>query len=153
MQEEIERVLLPLIGLPLTDMWRYAGHQKFEFGVQRAHKNRRGEEVTWADWGLVVACHWRITSSTGIVVSSKDFGPGKSRRDEAAYPFYEMLEDAPHFVEAIRAADDGAVCFRMTDEYTLEVWPDGEPNEEQWRFMPKDGRRRHFVVTSEGIQR
>lgn len=153
MKEEIERVLLPLIGLPLTDMWRYVGHQKFEFGVQRACKNHKGQDITRADWGFVVAGSWRITGRMGIIVSSDDFGPDNSRRDVDAYPFYEMPEEAPPIVEAIEASDDGAVCFRMTGEYTLEAWSDGEPDAEQWRFMPKDRTRKHFVLTTEGIQR
>jgi hypothetical protein len=33
-----------IIGLPLSDMWRYSGFQKFEFGKPDFHKNKKGEE-------------------------------------------------------------------------------------------------------------
>jgi hypothetical protein len=153
MKVEIEKTLHPLIGEPLSDMWRYAGHQKFEFGIQRPCKNRKGEHITIADWGFVVAGDWRITGPEGYIVSSDDFGPKGSRRDEKAYPFYEMLGTAPPIVESIEAEEDGSVRFCMTGGYTLDVLPDREPEAEQWRFMPKDGRKRQFVITSEGIER
>ena len=47
----IELALGELVGLPLSDMWRYAGCQKFEFGEQRPHLNRDGEETTWPTGG------------------------------------------------------------------------------------------------------
>lgn len=153
MKAEIEQALHPLLGEPLSNMWRYAGCQKFEFGVQRPHKNRKGQTVTWADWGLVVTCAWCIRGPEGVIVSSDDFGPGRSRRDEKAYPFYDMLHDDPPIVETIVAGEDGTVHIQMTRGYTLDVRPKGGPDTEEWRFMPPDQRRRHFVITSEGIER
>lgn len=152
MKEEIEKTLRPLVGKPLSDMWRYAGLQKFEFGVQRPHKNRKGQDVTWADWGLVVACAWRITGRARPVVASADFGPGRSRHDEQALPFYTGLATAPPIVEAIEAAANGSLRISLSHEYLLEVHTDGETDSEQWRFMPRDRRRRHFVVVGENIQ-
>jgi hypothetical protein len=154
MKRQIEAALHPLIGEPLTDMWRYAGCQKFEFGLQRPAKNRSGQEITRSDLGLVVSCHWRISGPAGHVVSSADFGPKESRRDTLAGPFYQLLEDAPPVVEALEASDDGALCLRMTSGYTVEVLPTAgiEPEDEQWRFMPKDQEQVHVVLFGDGLE-
>jgi hypothetical protein len=148
MKEEIETALRPLLGQPLSDMWRYAGYQKFEFGVQRPAKNREGEAVTVADWGLVVACRWAITGPEGLVVSSANFGPGTARRDEPARPFYRLIHADSPVVEGLEADQDGALRFVLSQGYTLEVRPeaDMDAEDEQWRFMPPGDERSHFVV-------
>lgn len=153
MVEEIEAALGPLIGEPLTDMWRYAGCQKFEFGVQRPMNNKRGEDTSMADWGLVVECGWRITGPEGPVVSSDDFSPD-GRRDEGAYPFYDQVHTDSPVVEDIAVADDGAFRIRMSRGFTLEVQPaaDAGPQDEQWRLMSPDKQARHFVLWGDGIE-
>ncbi len=75
MKQEIEAALQPLVGESLSDMMRYGGCQKFEFGKQLPKKNRKGEDVAVGEWGLVVSCDWRIKRSNEIIVSCDDFGP------------------------------------------------------------------------------
>jgi hypothetical protein len=153
MNQQIEAALQPLIGEPLTDMWRYAGCQKFEFGVQRLIQNDDGEEIRRADLGFVVSCAWRIDGPEGCVVSSADFGPEGSRRDTPAEPFYQLLDEAPPVVEALEVSDEGALLFRMTPGYRLEVLPSAglEPNDEHWRFMPGGPAKDHVVLWGDGL--
>jgi hypothetical protein len=59
-------------------------------------------------------------------------------------------------VEKIEATETGGVCLLMSQGYMLEVLPQvgTDPSVwREWRFMPKDKRRKHFVVTGEGIQK
>ena len=152
MKEKIERVLKPLIGEPLSGMSRLGGMQMFEFGIQRPRKNRKGQDITLADQRLHVSCHWCITGPEGGIFSSEDFHP--VRRDEKAYPFYDMLESDPPAVEAIAADEKGGFTLRMVRGYTLVIWlieNTNEPDAEQWRFLPKAKSRNHFVVTQRGI--
>ena len=163
MKEEIERRLYPLVGEPLSDMFRFAGIQVLEFGVQRPCKNRKVEDVTRADQSLHVSCHWRIAGPDGTVVTSDDFGQGGSRCDEKAYPFYDMLGEAPPAVEAIEADELGNVVMRLANGYMLEIRLDTETeasgsdmdltDDEQWRYLPRDEGEDHFVITSRGIER
>jgi hypothetical protein len=141
MKEKIERALGQLIGEPLTGMFRFAGIQAFRFGVPRPGKNYKGEDVLRADRSLHVSCSWRIVGPEGVVVSSEDFGRNGVRSDEHAHPFYHIR-------------------LQMSRGYFLDVQPnepEDEPDEdstgEQWRFLPKDKRRRHPVITVQGIQR
>jgi len=153
MKPVIEAALSPLIGEPLSDIWRYAGCQKFEFGIQRPTTNHEGEEITLADWGLVVSCDWRVTGPEGHVVSSGDFGFGGSRRDEQAHPFYDRIHADSPVVESVGADDDGKLSIRMSRGYLLQVDPVTgiDPEDEQWRFTPKDEEARHVVLWGDGI--
>lgn len=153
MKQQIEDMLRPIVVEPLSDMWRYPGCQYFEFGVQRPHKNRKGQDVTWSDWHLGVECDWRITGPAGYIVSSDDYGPGYNRRDEMAHPFFDMLHDDPPIVEAIDADEQGGLCIRMSRGYTLEIQPVDWPlDEDQWRFWCDANAEEYFVVTRGGIQ-
>jgi len=146
------RALEPLIGEPLTYMFRYAGYQKFEFGIQRPAKNRKGEAITVADLGFVVACPWRITGPEGCIVSSADFGPDRERRDAGASGFYHLVGADPPFVEAVEVDEDGTLRFVLSAGYTIYVEPEiYEPDDEQWRFMQRDRRRKQIVMGGDGL--
>jgi hypothetical protein len=160
MKETVERRLGELIGKPFIGMFRFVGIQAFEFGDRGPGKNYKGEDVFRADQRLHVSCSWCITGPEGVVVSSEDFGRNGVRSDEQAHPFYHMINSHPLLVEAIEADEQGAIRLQMSRGYSLEVQPDepeDEPDEdstgEQWRFLPKDKRRRHLVITAQGIQR
>ncbi len=73
---QIEQTLRPLVGLPLSDMGRFAGWQRFEFGPQKPFINTKEQEATKADYAIDVSCGWRIVGPEGIVVGSDDYGPG-----------------------------------------------------------------------------
>lgn len=154
---EIEAALLPLLGEPLTDMWRYAGFQRFEFGVQRpAEKGAKG--VTHSDWGFVVGCDWQISGPDGVIVSAADFG-NESRTDDRAYPFYKLLADQPPVLQKLEAEANGALRFEFSGDYLLEVTPedtagDDEPSTlEHWLFLPRDRRKTRYTLYGDGLER
>lgn len=142
----VQDALAPLVGLPISDMWRYAGCQKFEFGEQRPHLNRKGDETTWADWGLVVSCAWRIEGPNCFILSSDHFG--ETRTDDFAHDFYDSLEDAAPVVEGVDVQNDGGFCLTLSKGYALDVQPDADvdPEYDRWRFMPPDGDPRGHLV-------
>lgn len=155
-REEIEIVLRPLLGERLSDMWRAAGMQLFEIGVQRPCKNHKGQDITRADMRLHISCCWDIQGPEGKIVSSDDFGPDNTRRDEAAKPFYDMLGDPVLTINAIQADDRGGITLRMSGSHTLCVrpdWANDYSDWEQWRFLPKNKNMRHFVIKAGGIER
>jgi hypothetical protein len=159
-REEVETALNPLIGEPMSDMRRAVGRQMFEIGEQRPCKNHKGQDITRADTTLVVSCNWYITLNSDKIVSSYDFGPYPERRDEKAIPFYKMLGGPDFIISSVRADNNGGVKIRMAGGYTLRIETEkkaecGDPDEdtEQWRLLPKDETRRHFVVGTDGIER
>jgi len=155
MKEEIGRTLEPLIGEPLSDMFRFAGIQAFEFGVPRPCKNHKGQDITLADQGLHISCHWCISGPEGTIVSSEDFGPDGRRHDEQAHPFYDTLKSNPPVVEVVVVDEAGALRLCLSGGYSLTVLPQelsNDSDEEQWRFLPKDEEQRHLVLTQQGIE-
>lgn len=114
---QIEQVLHPLIGLPLSDMSWFVGWQRLEFGPQKPFVNRKGQDVTKADYAIHVACGWRIIGPEGIIVGSDDYGSGSERRDEQGKPFFRMLAQTPPVVQEVKADAVGGVRFAMTGGY------------------------------------
>jgi hypothetical protein len=133
-------------------MWRYAGCQKFEFGEQRPFINRKGEQTSEADWGLVVSSDWRIIGPDGFELSSEHFG--EQRTDDHASSFYESLADGP-VVVSIEVENNGELFFQMDRGYSLRVMhsPEAEADEDQWRLMPPGDDSPHLVLTKIGIER
>jgi len=146
-----KEALSALVGLPLSDMFRYAGCQKFEFGEQKPHLNRKGEEMTRADWGLVASCHWRIQGPSGFLLTWEDFTP--ARRDDHAMAFYGSLKSDPPVVESVEVEEDGGLRIGMTCEYSLALDPSNYDEEyfEDWRFMPPTDEPRGHLVLGEDL--
>jgi len=133
---QIEQTLRPLVGLPLSDMGRFAGWQRFEFGPQKPFINTKEQEATKADYAIDVSCGWRIVGPEGIVVGSDDYGPGSERHDEQAKPFFRMLAQSPPVVESVRVDAVGSVHFALTGDYSLDILPMGGSQEDRWIFLP-----------------
>lgn len=138
-EAQIEQALRPLVGLPLSDMGRFSGWQRLEFGPQKTFINKKGQEATKADYAIHVACDWRIVGPEGIVVGSDDYGLGSERHDEQAKPFFRMLAQSPPVVESVRADAVGSVYLMMTGGYSLDILPMGAVRGEQWLFLPPGG--------------
>ena len=156
---EIQETLACLRNEPLSDMWRYAGRQKFEFGVQRPFRNRKGVVTTRADRGLVVSCDWRLWAYEELILSASDFGPGTARRDGDGEGFYDELGVFPPLVEQIEVLEQGGIRLVLSRGYILEIIPNGggEYREgflegEQWRFMPKEEAADQVVLTDAGME-
>lgn len=146
------RAFMALVGLPLTDMWRYFGCQKFEFGEQKPQINSRGEETTWADWGLVACAAWTMTGPEVFELSSDHFEP--ERRDGHASEFYQSLDVNPPAVEQVQVLSDGALSISLTGGYHLSLQgiPPNEEKFEAWRLMPPDEEPRgHLTLDRDGL--
>src|SRR5262245_16738621 len=110
-------------------MWRYAGMQKFEFGEQRPHINKKGEQISVADWGIVVSCNWRITDKTGTFISQQDFVQNTEPRPNRVVTLLDELLGSTPRVERIVADDAGSVTLSLTHGYCLELMPYSTPHE------------------------
>lgn len=160
MKEEIEKRLVCLVGKRFSDMMRYAGWQRFEFGEQKPTINRKGRSLRTSDLAIAAACHWRITQNGNPVVSADDFGPDRERRDDSAMPFYAALPDKGPIIERLTVGERGELLFVCSDGISLEIdatrplhtwlW---ENENALWRFLSGDKNDWGLVLTTDGIER
>jgi hypothetical protein len=157
LEDELASILNNLKAELLSGMWRYAGRQVFEFGVQAPHINRKGKEITLGKQSLVVSCDWRLWEGPEMLLTSTDFTP--ERRDQDGYRFYELLLHQPPRVEAILVQKRGGLQLSLTDGFVLEIVPtadvifhEGFLEDEQWRYLPEDENASQLVITNTGYE-
>lgn len=152
-QESLDRArreLSVLVGKPLTDMWRYAGFQRFEFGEQRPFINRKGKPSRRSDWALV-ATNWEITQKRGFVLNASHFGPDGARRDQHAKAFYNRQKTDPYVVVSLNLLEDGEILIKLTRSYQLRVFRDpmigpADWDVDEWRYRDGTGDDSLHVV-------
>src|ERR1700722_9092921 len=77
-------VLHTFMGRTLTSMMRYAGFQLFRFGeVEAPSPKLRNRDVA-----ISIGCPWVALLQGEAILSSRDFGPDRTRRDENQNEFY-----------------------------------------------------------------
>jgi hypothetical protein len=156
-EEELFDQLAHLVGEPLSDMWRYAGRQAFEFGCQKPFLNKKGKPTSRAENWLVVSCDWRLWEGADVLLCAADFG--EERRDEQGYEFYGLLRENPPIVEHLEVEKRGELRFKLSQGYVLEiVCVDGIlPHKgflegEQWRFVLDSEEANQLIVTADGLE-
>ena len=150
LQNRVRKALAPLLGLPLSDMWRAAELQIFEFGEQRPDLNSDGKEITRADYAMHVSCPWRIIGPAGLALAREDYWTGKRSepRHARSKAFFERMDAATLAVEEIEADTTGGVRLLLAGGCTLEVLPmTTRRTDEHWRLLPPGEDVEHFVVT------
>ncbi len=85
--------------------------------------NKKGEEITLADWGRVSSCEWRIEGPHGFVLRWENFGPEHQQRDDHAGPFYDSLETNPPVVKSFTVLANGGLRIELTHDYLLSLDP------------------------------
>ena len=170
MQQEIERALQVLIGLPLWGAGRTSILEWFQFGERRALPRDDGGERVAGTYTLHVQCAWRLGGPTGILVGSfdrylaagpdpfKDYAtldwdrPGANRCDERMDALFEALGDDLPVVEAVRADYAGGFRLLLSGGLALDAFPDHSLEGEYWRLFQPGTEEGHFAVTGMGVE-
>jgi hypothetical protein len=160
---DLEPVLNVLLGCPLIGSQRAADMEMFWFGQFVERLNAKGIGYVVGEYRLHVECSWRITGPAGIVVgytdladTSDDRGEERSEtsetmslRDELLVAYYKNSERNVVAVESTRLGD---LTLRLSDDTTLEVFPDAaNPETEYWRLIEPGGT--HYVMSGSGLTR
>jgi len=168
MKDKIEQVLASLLGLPMWAADRAADMEMFSFGDRRIVQNRHGEPIEVGQFSLHVQCAWRVVGAGGIIVASRDYfypagdpnveppdfdhdQPGANRRDERTTAFFAKCGNRFPVVHRVEADRLGSLRIVMSDDITLEVFPNDSLENEHWRFFQPRSDERHFVVTGRGF--
>jgi hypothetical protein len=168
--DQITSELRVLIGKPISDCWRAANMQIFEFGPQNEFLNRKGDKVTAADIKLHVQCSWRLVDSERILfgsddlyrpadqnISKDDFDWGKddSILDVAQKAWFTDRKVAPLHVQNVSGDVYGGFQIMLEHTVVLEAFPfDSDRGEysEHWRLLGHRPDGSHFVITGYGVE-
>lgn len=167
--DRISDELRVLVGQPISDGWRVANMQIFEFGPLRKRINRKGEEVESGELKLHIQCRWRMVDRTRILfarddllrpadesISLDDFDWDKqeSKLDVVNRAWFAEHHTKPLCVISASGDDYGGFRLALEENVALEVFPcDSNRGEysEHWRLLGhrKDGS--HFVIDGNGV--
>ncbi len=141
--------LQPICGEPLTRIRQLYG-DTFEFGVQRPQKNRKGDDVTWADFRLKFICaDWRVVQRGRIILGSREYRDGthlvgdfdespetpqiaESRR--IAREFLEGVTQGKFTVQSVVVRDHADMVIRLSDDLVIESFSSSCQDEDSWHF-------------------
>jgi hypothetical protein len=160
--QQIDRCLGVLLGLPLWASNRACDLQSFQFGARCVLPDRRGENREVGEFALHIQCAWRIRSSSGIIVGSRDqyyprmdaettesFNwdiPGNNLCDERVDAF--VLNHCPLIVKTICSDNAGGFTLSLDGGFYLEVFPDDSLQGEYWRFFVPGSDQPHAVMAA-----
>ena len=168
--DQITAELRVLIGEPMSDCWRAANMQVFEFGPVHKFVNRKGEEVEGSNLELHVQCRWRMVDRTRILFARDDLLRPANKdiplddfdwdKDESVLDVVQREWFAEHRVapfHVINATGDiyGGCQIELKDHVFLELFPcDSDRGEysEHWRLLGHNSDGSHFVVTGYGVE-
>jgi hypothetical protein len=149
----IEMALAPLVGLPLWSAGRAADLEWFQFGARHVVVARvgkaKGSERTVGEFALHVQCAWRIVGPNGVVVASRNrYVPaddpdsvspeweweqaGANRCDERIHAW---CHGNAYVVRSVAADTLGGLSLVLSDDFTLDVFPDDSVQGEHWRLL------------------
>lgn len=139
-----------LIGQPLSDMFRYAGLQRFDFGEQRPSVNSKGLPNTISDWGLVVGCNWQIDGPDGFRLQQADYRSGPGPEGPNIHEFFEMLEKDPPKLLSYELDALGTLTMVLERGYQLRVEACSSSGWEQWRLVPQRTEAHIHLIYRDG---
>jgi hypothetical protein len=136
--EKIVSLLSPMIGEPLSDMWRALG-QIFEFGEQKPFVNHKGEEATQADFHFKALSDWSLSQDGVLIMNAYDHRgkrrfyhrirkptePEKAVRWSRANAFFDQVYEGSLVLNNI-SVTDGVVRLELDLGYLIEVRSDDD---------------------------
>jgi hypothetical protein len=166
MKDIIERVLAPLVGLRL-----WAPERESDLLVLHLGERREVGGQSVVEYGIRIACAWRIGGPTEILAGSGDLftptdpdadlenfdwdPPGASWWDNRLQEIAQLLAD-PVAVTTFVADSYGGFRLVFTRGIELEVFPNSSPSPhvetEFWRLLRPGQDEDYVVVGTNGIE-
>jgi hypothetical protein len=166
--DQINKILLDLIGLPLTRTTRAANMECLKFGtVYRADKD--GKDYNVGEFALHLQCPWRMTNENEIIVGSNDLYEQADEQAEYDENFnWEKLNSNLRDVKLdkfinenklsiISATADkfGGLDIGFDKNVKLTVFPNisSKADNEYWRIIDfRDEKSKHLESRSTGFE-
>ncbi|HEY2022439.1 hypothetical protein [Paraburkholderia sp.] len=146
-RNEIERRLSVLRGLELSGVNHAADMLTLSFGPLRQVINFKGAFKYVGVWALHVQCAWRLEEA-GRAVATDDDLRGQDEKAHASTHRLQrvLLANGCATVEAVTADAAGGATLSLSRGFCLTVIPDGNADEEDWRFFASGVNAAHLVI-------
>ena len=141
--------LQAICGQPLTRIRQLYG-DVFEFGVQRPQKNRKGDDVNWADFRLSIICaDWRVVQRGRIILASREYRdethlvsdfdespetPQIAESRRIAREFFDAVTEGKFIVQSVVVRDHADMVIRLSEDLVIESFSSSCQNEDSWHF-------------------
>jgi hypothetical protein len=171
-QQQVESVIAPLVGMPLWDAGRAADLLWLAFGQRQTIQDFRGERREVGEYALHVQCAWRFIQGEKVVVGNRDlYYPrgyrdpkdeipkgfdwdvqGANRCDEGLATLF--AGGAKQFVvEQVEAGQAGEIALLLEGGLTLQILPNDSLEGEHWRLFRPGSDAPHSVFAGNGLER
>lgn len=145
-------ILEVIVGKKIWTCRRAADMAMFQCGNRNKISDYYGREVEIGEYALHVQCPWRILSSEGIVVGSRDlylpstyergsdvpngfnWDREPNRRDRILEELFDRVHDGYEVQRVEHGLGDWCQIYLLSGLY-LQIFPDDSLGEEQWRLF------------------
>ncbi|MEU1290388.1 hypothetical protein [Kitasatospora sp. NPDC005856] len=164
--EATRAALRELEGQPFTAIGRAATLVWLTFGDDVPWVDHRGEQTVRPEMSLHLQCRWRLLNGVSAMVQEGDLHVpgagaaagfeaggdiGTSRFDDRVETVTQLIAaDAP-VVDHVRIGDEFDLQLMLSSGMSLEVFPAGRPEWEDWRFLGSGEERPHYVVENRSM--
>jgi hypothetical protein len=171
-QQQVESVMAPLVGIPLWDAGRAADLLWLAFGQRQTIKDFRGESREVGEYALHVQCAWRFVQDEKVLAGNRDLYYPRGYKDpkqemprgfnwdvQGANRCDEVLAEmfaggAKQFVVLrVKAGQAGELTLLLEGGLTLQIFPNDSLVGEHWRLFRPGSDERHTVYTGLGLER
>jgi len=170
-QQQVESVIAPLVGMPLWDAGRAADLSWLAFGQRQTIKDFRGKPREAGEYALHVQCAWRFVLGEKVVAGNRDLYYPRGYKDpkeeipkgfdwdvQGANRCDEMLAElfadgAKQFVvQRVNAGPAGELALLLEGGLTLQIFPNDSLDGEHWRLFRPGSDEPHWVFTGTGLE-
>jgi hypothetical protein len=144
---EIERRLSVLCGLELSGVNHAADMLTLSFGPLQQVTNFKGVLKYVGAWALHVQCAWRLEEAGRAVAIGDDLRGPDEKAHASTHRLQEvLLANGCATVETAAADAAGGMTLSLSHGFCLTVIPDGNADEEDWRFFAPGANTAHLVI-------
>lgn len=171
-QQQIESVITPLVGIPLWDAGRAADLLWLALGQRQTIQDFRGKPREVGAYALHVQCAWRFVQDEKVVVGNRDLYYPRGYTDpkqeiprgfnwdvQGANRCDEVLAELfaggakQYVVLRVEAGHAGELALLLEGGLTLQIFPNDSLVGEHWRLFRPGTDAPHWVYTGNGLER
>jgi hypothetical protein len=171
-QQQVESVIAPLVGIALWDAGRAADLLWLAFGQRQTIEDFRGKPREVGEYALHVQCAWRFVQGETVVAGNRDlyYPRGyKDPKDEIPKEFNWDVQGAnrcdevlaelfaggakQYVVVRIQPGHAGELALLLEGDLTLQIFPNDSLEGEHWRLFRPGNDEPHWVYTGNGLER